>query len=83
MENYLGYTATDRITGISGICTGYVKYITGCNQYLVQPKSTDNSKVESWWFDEGRLVFSKKPVFKFGELHVSKNPGSCESAPKL
>ena len=35
----LGRTATDKITGFSGIATGFVVYITGCNQYLINPKA--------------------------------------------
>ena len=47
MSNFLinsGETVTDKITGFNGIITGQAAYITGCNQYLVQPKIDEAGK---------------------------------------
>lgn len=43
----LGKTLRDRITGFSGICTGHARYLTGCDQYLLNPKAQDGKLVES------------------------------------
>jgi hypothetical protein len=53
----LGCEAKDRITGFQGIITGHAKYLTGCDQYIIQPKCEDsNGKYpEANWFDEGRI----------------------------
>jgi len=51
----LGYTYKDKITGFTGTCTGYVEYISGCNQLLlVPPIKPDGSIVDSKWFDVQR-----------------------------
>lgn len=52
------------ITGFKGHVTGRAQYITGCNQYLVQPKCDKSSEVKgAHWFDEHRLnATSKEPV---------------------
>lgn len=54
----LGQTVQCRITGFTGVATGRVEYITGCNQVLVTPKAKpDGSLNDSAWFDEQRLTF--------------------------
>lgn len=55
--NILGLTVKDRITGFQGVVTGYVTYLSGCNQCLVVPRvGKDGKKIEGEWFDEQRLV---------------------------
>jgi len=52
----LGILAKDKITGFEGIITGHSDYLTGCDQYILQPKSkSDGDYTEGRWFDEGRL----------------------------
>jgi hypothetical protein len=34
----LGSKAKDKITGFNGFVTGFVTYLSGCNQALVVPK---------------------------------------------
>jgi hypothetical protein len=52
----LGYTVVDRLTGFRGVVSGYVTYISGCNQCLVVPRAKENSElVTPEWFDEQRL----------------------------
>lgn len=56
MKIALGATYTDRITGFSGIATGHVTYISGCNQVLLAPPVDAEGKLrDSQWFDEQRL----------------------------
>lgn len=52
-----GTHVRDIITGQTGIVTGYCTYITGCDQYLLQPpaKAADNSPGEVRWVDYARL----------------------------
>ena len=55
---YLGMTATDKVTGFTGIVIGFVYYITGCNQCLIAPKAETPSKMpDGVWIDENRLEF--------------------------
>lgn len=69
----LGATYTDKITGFEGVATGYVQYITGCNQLLLAPKSTDGTMKEPQWIDEQRLeVLDSYSVIT---LDNGKNPG--------
>ena len=53
---FLGRTVTDKITGFTGICIGFVAYLTGCNQALVAPKVvTEGKPADALWFDQQRL----------------------------
>ena len=77
----LGSKVTDKITGFTGIVTGYVQYLTGCNQALVVPKAgKDGSLKEANWFDEQRLVVDRKakPV----TLDNGQTPGFDLAPPK-
>jgi hypothetical protein len=51
-----GVEVRDKVTGFSGVVTGRADYITGCNQYLVQPPAKDGAFVEPRWYDEHRLA---------------------------
>jgi hypothetical protein len=77
----LGSKVKDKITGFSGIATGFVTCLSGCNQALVVPKvATDGSFKDAQWFDEQRLEVDKK--FKPIVLDDSKTPGADVAAPK-
>lgn len=79
-EQLLGRHATDRITGFSGIITGYVRYLSGCNQALLWPKvGKDGAMRSAEWLDEQRLEidWKKKPI----KLDNSNNPGFDRAAP--
>lgn len=52
------------ITGFEGVATGYVKYITGCDQVLVAPAAKNGSFVASQWLDEQRLIPVGKQVIR-------------------
>lgn len=45
----------DKITGFQGKVTGHADYITGCDQYLIQPDTKSGEWKEPRWFDENRL----------------------------
>lgn len=56
MEFKLGQRLHDPITGLEGIATGFCTYITGCDQYLIQPaRKKDGEVADSRWVDEDRL----------------------------
>jgi hypothetical protein len=48
----------DNITGFAGKVTARAEYLTGCRQYLVQPKQKKDTVEypEGHWCDEGRLI---------------------------
>lgn len=61
----LGDKVKDEITGFEGIVTGACHYISGCDQYLLQPKvKEDGTKVDGCWFDVDRLVVLEEQVFE-------------------
>jgi len=52
----LGKKVKDKITGFEGIATSKHIYLTGCNQYALQPVINKEGKVpDREYFDEGRL----------------------------
>jgi len=78
----LGVKAKDKITGFTGIVTGKCSYLTGCDQYLVAPKSKGNNKDESHWFDEARLKVIGKGI-KPEDVTTKEDPGGPgRDAPK-
>ncbi len=76
----LGQTVKDKITGFSGIVTGRVEYLTGCNQLLVAPPVKDDGGFrDSQWFDEQRVdVLGTTPI----ALDNGDTPGSDAPAPR-
>ena len=76
----LGNRYKDKITGFKGVATGYVKYISGCNQVLLAPPAgKDGGLIESQWIDEQRLDIM------VGDAITPKNdvsPGFDRMAPK-
>jgi hypothetical protein len=56
MSITLGKTYQDKITNFRGVATGYVQYISGCNQaLLIPPVGADGAFKDSQWFDVQRL----------------------------
>lgn len=80
MHDMLGRKVRDRITGFTGIVTGRVEYLTGCNQVLVSPATKDDgSLVVPEWLDEQRVETME------GErivLDNGFNPGCDRAAPR-
>ena len=75
----LGRRMRDRISGFTGIVTGYVSYLTGCNQALLAPPAKpDGEAVRAEWFDEQRLEFVDDSLIT---LDNGTNPGGDVPAP--
>ena len=80
MSVLLGQKARDRITGFTGVITGHVAYISGCNQVLLVPQvGKDGKLVDSQWFDEQRVEILKALRIN---LDNSRTPGPDLPAPK-
>lgn len=80
MNDPLGHTYRDSLTGFEGICTGYVQYVTGCNQMLLQPKAAEDKKLpHSEWIDEQRC--ERLDVARV-HLDNGESPGFDRAAPK-
>lgn len=79
-QTQLGARYRDRITGFSGVATGLVYYISGCNQILLVPAAKDGNELKGGeWFDVQRV----EPIE--GEVIVLDNgntPGCDKQAPK-
>ena len=52
-----GDVVKDKISKVEGVITGHASYVTGCDQFLVQPIDKKNklAKPENFWIDENRL----------------------------
>ncbi len=76
----LGRKVTDKITGFSGIVTGYVTYLTGCNQALVVPPVDEKGLMrDSQWLDEQRLTVADGEALS---LDNARAPGFDRAPPK-
>jgi hypothetical protein len=60
----LGQKAEDKITGFYGVITGRAQYLTGCDQYCLQPpiRPDINEIIKPEWFDEGRIRILAKGI---------------------
>ena len=76
-----GDKVRERVTGFTGIITGAVSYITGCNQHLVTAKAKDeNSEAKAQWYDDGRLELVEANSINKVEVQGDKD-GADISAP--
>lgn len=71
---YLKHSATDKVTGFTGVAIGFTRYITGPGQYLVQAPSVGGKRGESAWLDSPRLDFSGAPVIEMEEVEPEFMP---------
>ena len=77
-----GDKVKEKITGFEGVITGTCFYITGCDQYLVVPKSKKpNVKSEGAWYDEGRLDLVEENVLDTNKVASKSGTGSDVAAP--
>ncbi len=75
----IGRNAEDVITKFTGTITGFARYLTGCDQFLVSPPVDDKGKhVDGKWFDQNRLNVSEHAPIKLNTVKM-KDPG--EPAP--
>lgn len=80
MNDRLGHTYRDKISGFQGVATGHCEYITGCNQTLLQPPvGADGAPKESHWFDDQRLDFIDADRIY---LNNGPTPGCDKPAPR-
>lgn len=57
----IGRTAKDKVSGFTGVVTGVVYYITGCNQALVFPKVKEPHEMPTGqWIDVQRLECNRE-----------------------
>lgn len=80
MHKLLGYTVVDSVTGFTGVVTGVVYYLSGCNQALVIPRAApDGAYRDGIWFDIQRLKVL--PAVGPIELDNGQTPGSDHTPP--
>ena len=79
MTTELGRRVKDRITGFTGVVTGRVEYITGCNLVLVAPPlGPDGALRDSAWFDEQHVTYVDEERIT---IDNGSNPGFDKAAP--
>lgn len=70
--DYLGYKATDKVTGFSGVVTSVCFDLYGCVQAIITPPAVDGKDLQTGsWFDINRLALSGErvmPVPDFGDI---------------
>ena len=70
----LGRTYMDKITGFTGVATGFVTYITGCDQVLLVPSVGDDGKRrEGEWWDIVRI----EPVESVADILLRADPAAA------
>ena len=70
----LGDRVRDILTGFTGIVTGRVSYLTGCDQVLLLPRSSDETKMnDAQWFDIERVQLVDK-----GAVALAAAPGGMD-----
>lgn len=77
----LGRTYKDVITGFQGVATGYVQYITGCNQVLLAPRAEGGSAPDSHWYDEQRVEQVGTARIVLDPVANAQSPGCDKAAP--
>lgn len=68
----LGMKVVDKVTGARGVVSSISFDLYGCIQAIVVPPlNGDGTKIESSWFDVGRLkVTGKKPVMDLPDFDL-------------
>ena len=78
----IGDRVKDDVTGLQGIVTGIVDYISGCQQLLVQPPVDNDGKfVSSHWIDEDRLEVVDAGAITITPRAQQVHPGADAPAP--
>lgn len=76
----LGKKGRDKISGFEGVITGRAQYLTGCDQYVLQPPIRNGEMQKSEWFDEGRIEVTGEGV-SASEVVSTKPGGPQRDAP--
>jgi len=83
MENViikLGVWAKDKVTGFEGTVIGHVRYLTGCDQYLLAPKvDAEGKHVDSRWYDVNRIEICME--HERLNIDTEDDKGACDAAP--
>lgn len=78
----MGHKAKDMVTGFKGIITARAQYITGCDQYFLQPEMKKDHLADGKWYDENRLGVGLCPVITLNTETIVGGPhDSIEQAP--
>jgi len=74
--NNLGKHGKDKITGFEGTITSEHHYLTGCNQYGLQPKAKEDGTLpDSHYFNINRIEVSGEPI----QISGAKDDPGCDS----
>jgi hypothetical protein len=68
----LGNKVKDLVTGFTGIVTGEVKYMNGCEKWAIDGKVVNN-QIECIWSDKGQVVKVGEGIVK--QLPAKKDDG--------
>ena len=83
MKFKLGQELVDVVTGFTSVAVGFARYMTGCDQYILMPKSEGPTKYpEGQWLDDNRLKATKNINILELPTNVLVDNGACELAPK-
>lgn len=75
----MGKLCRDKVTGFTGICVSKHTFITGCDQYALQPEYLKETNVipESRAFDVGRIEVLGDGI-SIKEITDTEKPGGPE-----
>lgn len=76
-----GDLVRDRVTGFEGVVTGFTTFITGCDQYLVNPPVKDGSYQDGKWLDDVRLELVAAAKVTLGAAPARLKGSAPEGAP--
>lgn len=72
----LGDRVKDKISGLTGICTGRSVYLYGCTRIAIQAEVLEAGKpIESYWLDEAQCDVVQSAVIK-GHVAIAEKPPS-------
>lgn len=79
----LGDKVRDVVTGIEGVTMGKASYLTGCDQFAVQPCHYKDGKLsDSLWFDVLRLEVVQKQAVKLPGKTAPATPAYRPGGPQ-
>lgn len=82
-DEMMGKEVKDIVTGFSGIVTGKITWLFGCNQYNVMPRVAENGDTkDGQWFDEGRLEVINEGIRPTEVMAPTGKRGGCSNYPK-
>ena len=78
----MGKLARDKVTGFEGVIVGVCAYLTGCDQYGIQPPAKDGEIKPSQWFDVHRVEIVGEGV-RVADVSSTRAPGGpARDAPR-